>query len=57
MILKLPSPIHFGIAYKYKLTPKQIALYQNIVQDQPLTSAIIHQLLIAGVLTTEIKEL
>jgi len=57
MIVEIPSPRFYGITHKYKLTEKQLVLYADIVQDQPLTSRVIHQLLVAGVLTTPIKEL
>ena len=56
MIIEIPSPLHYGVTHKYKLTEKQFVLYQDIVQDQPLSSMVIHKLLKAGVLTTEIKE-
>ena len=57
MIIEIPSPRYYGVVHKYNLTEKQFVLYQDIVQDEPLTARIIHKLLTAGVLTTEIKEL
>ena len=56
MIIEIPSPLHYGIIHKYKLSEKQLVLYQDIVQDQPLTTRVVHQLLVAGVLTNQIKE-
>lgn len=57
MIFDIPSPRYYGVTHKYKLSPKQLVLYQNIVGDQPLSSTVIHRLLVAGVLTNIIKEL
>lgn len=57
MIVEIPSPRFYGVIHKYKLTEKQLVLYADIVQDQPLSSRIVHQLLVAGVLTNQIKEL
>jgi hypothetical protein len=57
MIIEIPSPRYYGVVHKYKLTEKQFVLYQDIVQDQPLSSTVIHKLLTAGVLTTEIKQI
>lgn len=57
MIIEIPSPRYYGVVHKYKLTEKQFVLYQDIVQDQPLSSMVIHKLLTAGVLTTEIKQI
>lgn len=57
MIIEIPSPRYYGIVHKYRLTDRQFTLYQNIVQLQPLSSAVVHKLLVAGVLTSEIKEL
>lgn len=40
MILEIPSPRYYGVTHKYKLTEKQLVLYADIVQDQPLTNQI-----------------
>ena len=59
MIVEIPSPRYYGIIHKYKLTARQSALYTTITQNQqqPLSSKVIHKLLISGVLTNQIKEL
>lgn len=57
MVVEILSPLYYGIIHKYKLSSKQLVLYQDIVQDQPLSSKVIHKLLANGVLTNQIKEL